>query len=345
MVLEKKATRTSQKFDLGRIPEAEPELVAEATELASRAVRPAITGNVRVGTAGWTDPTLLKSKSFYPPDAQSSQARLEYYARQFGLVEVDATYYALLPAEAAEHWATWTPSSFRFDVKAFPVLTGHPIEISRLPGDLKFALEQAGFERRVYPNKLPAELTHELELRFRLLLEPLLREGKLSSVCLQFPPWFSANRGNARHIEAVAERWQDVPLAVEFRHKSWLASERRARVFDMLRRCNLSYICVDEPDVERGGVPALIEVTNPKLSIMRFHGRNVAGWQKRGATVHERFNYLYSSAELSAWIEALKKLSSEAEQVHAVFNNCVRNYAVLNAKGLAVLLESELRGG
>jgi hypothetical protein len=26
--------------------------------------------------------------------------------------------------------------------------------------------------------------------------------------------------------------------------------------------------------------------------------------------------------------------------VHALFNNCVRNYAVLNAKGLSVLLDA-----
>jgi uncharacterized protein YecE (DUF72 family) len=326
-------------LDWQQVPEADPKLVAEATDLAARAPQPAIAGNVRLGTAGWTDRTLLKSGLFYPRGAQSPEQRLRFYAQEFGVVELDAMYYALLPAEAAANWVAWTPPDFQFDVKAFPVLTLHPIEVSRLPSDLKRAFQRAGFERRVYANRLPAELSRELELRFRMLVDPLLVAGKLASVCLQFPPWFSANRANSGHLEAVAERFSDVPLAVEFRHKSWLVSERRERVFDLLRRCNMSYVCVDEPDVPGAGVPPILEVTNARLALLRFHGKNLAGWQKRGATVHERFGYLYTPEELRAWTEGLRRLASQAEHVHAIFNNCVRNYAVLNAKNLAVLLE------
>ena len=72
--------------------------------------------------------------------------------------------------------------------------------------------------------------------------------------------------------------------------------------------------------------------------MLRFHGKNAQGWQKKGATVHERFNYLYSPEELGAWVQGVKQLASEAKHVHAVFNNCVRNYAVLNARALAALL-------
>jgi uncharacterized protein YecE (DUF72 family) len=71
---------------------------------------------------------------------------------------------------------------------------------------------------------------------------------------------------------------------------------------------------------------------------VRFHGQNAAGWSKPGATVAERYNYLYADRELSAWAELVRSLSTQAEEVHAVFNNCVRNFAVLNAKGLAALL-------
>ena len=54
-------------------------------------------GQIRVGTASWTDRTLIES-GWYPPEANNAEKRLRYYARQFPLVEVDATYYAL-PAE------------------------------------------------------------------------------------------------------------------------------------------------------------------------------------------------------------------------------------------------------
>jgi uncharacterized protein YecE (DUF72 family) len=74
---------------------------------------------------------------------------------------------------------------------------------------------------------------------------------------------------------------------------------------------------------------------------VRFHGRNLEGFTKKGASVAERFNYLYAPGELRSWIEPLRKLASGAEEVHAVFNNCVRNYAVLNAKDLAAILIEE----
>jgi uncharacterized protein YecE (DUF72 family) len=79
-------------------------------------------------------------------------------------------------------------------------------------------------------------------------------------------------------------------------------------------------------------------VTNPELAIVRLHGHNLPGWRKPGAPVHERFNYLYGPDELAAWVQPVRVLSARARSVHAVFNNCFRDYAVVNAKGLAVLL-------
>ena len=127
-------------------------------------------------------------------------------------------------------------------------------------------------------------------------------------------------------------------MSVEFRHPSWLAEDRRARVFELLAAHRLSYVCVDEPPVPGGGVPPVVQVTNPELSLLRFHGHNRAGWQTPGASVHQRFDYLYSPAELAAWVQPTRLLARESKRVHALFNNCVRNYAVLGAKGLSVLL-------
>ncbi len=98
---------------------------------------------------------------------------------------------------------------------------------------------------------------------------------------------------------------------------------------------------MDEPDVKQGGVPPLTVVTSPRLALVRFHGKNVSGWEKKGASVQERFDWLYSEEELRAWTAPVRRLAGEAKEVHALFNNCVRNYAVVNAKGLSVLLEEE----
>lgn len=294
--------------------------------------------NVLFGTAGWTEPSLVKSRLFYPKGVTSAKARLEHYARHFSVVEVDATYYSLLPPDMARRWVDLTPVRFRFDVKAHPVFTGHPIDVTRLPADLREALSgEDGAPKRIYPKDLPPEIALEMESRFLAFVSPLVEAGRLGCVLLQFPPWFRATRGNVRQIERIAAHLLGVPIAVEFRHKTWLAESRSVRVLDLLGRIGASYVAVDEPDVAIGGVPPITAVTNPKLAIVRFHGHNVPGWH-RGAKVSERFDYLYSEAELETWSEPIHALAAESETVHAIFNNCVRNYAVVNAKGLSVLV-------
>jgi uncharacterized protein YecE (DUF72 family) len=316
------------------LPEPDPQRLALASELAGAAALPARVGTVRFGTAGWTDPTLLKSKAFYPPKTSSAAERLRFYAKHFPLVEVDATYYSLLPRAVSERWLEDTPEDFRFDVKAFPSLTGHPVDVTRLPADLRDACIELGHPRRVYPNKLPPELEREIAARFLDFLEPLRASGRLGAIFLQFPPWFTATRQNARAIEGVRERYPELPFAIEFRHASWREPERHERVKDMLRAIRASYVCIDAP-----GLPPLLEVTDPRLAVLRFHGRNAENFARRGASVIERFDYLYVPSELDAFVEPLRRVAEQAEEVHAVFNNCVRNYAVLNAKDLSVLLE------
>jgi uncharacterized protein YecE (DUF72 family) len=313
---------------------------AEALELAEAAPAPAQVGNVACATAGWTDASLLKETRFYPKAARAARDRLSYYAQHFAYVEVDATYYALLPPINAQNWLAWTPSTFTFDIKAHPVLTGQPMDVARLPADLRDLIADSGAGARVYAERLPVEITRAIEGRFREFLRPLLDQNRLGALLLQFPPWFVANRGNVKSLEALAERWSSVPLAVEFRHSSWSEPERRERVLDLLRAHAISLVCTDAPAANTG-LQSLRGVTNPRLAIVRLHGRNSAGWAKKGATVHERFSYLYSPEELSAWLPALSAIAKEAESVHVTFNNCYRDYAVLNAKEFASLLEGK----
>ncbi len=316
-------------------PPADPERYRRATDVAALAPLPARVGAVRFGTAGWTDPTLLAGEIFYPRQAKTPEARLRHYAAHFSLVEVDATYYSLLPASLSQRWVEWTPPEFRFNVKAFPLFTGHPIDILRLPSDLKQTLTAAGFERRVYPDKLPEEVRREMRQRFLDFLAPLEQSGRLGSVLVQYPPWFVANRGNARQLELLREQNPEPLFAVEFRNQSWLEPERRERVLKHLSDHRLAFVCADEP-----GLPFVAESTHPDLSVVRFHGRNVAGWEKKGASVQERFDYLYAPEELAPFVEPVRRLAKHTREVHAVFNNCVRNYAVLAAKDLSVLLQT-----
>lgn len=329
-------SRSTLKAKRPAPPPPDPERLSRASELAESAPLPAQVGRLRSGTAGWTDRTLVESGAFYPSTTKSAEARLRHYAAHFALVEVDATYYSLLARSLAERWVAWTPETFRFDVKAFPSFTGHPIDVSKLPADLRTACLQLGHATRVYPKDLSPELRSEIASRFLDLLVPLREANRLGAVLLQFPPWFTATRANARQIEILRRDFPELPFAVEFRHPSWLLSERQERVFDLLRATTMSYVAVDEPML-----PPVFRVTDPRLALVRFHGQNRAGWAKKGASVQERFDYLYDPGELSAWVDPIKKLAGEAREVHAVFNNCVRNYAVLGAKDLAVLVAND----
>ncbi len=320
------------------IPEPPAALDRETRALAALAPMPACVGRILFGTAGWTDPTLLACRSFYPAAATSPADRLAYYASHFPLVEVDATYYAIPVPSVADRWVERTPPGFLFDIKAHPILTGHPIDRARLPKDVALALVNLRPDSpRIYPRDIPGEVRDDLIRRFRLVLDPLRHAGKLGCVMVQLPPWITATRGAARDLERLAQALPDTTLAIEFRHPSWLASDRRDRVFTLLRRNSLAYVVVDEPNVPGGGVPVVLHATRDDLAVVRFHGHNLPGWHA-GASVLERFNYLYSPQELRAWAAPVASLAEKAANVHAVFNNCVRDHAVINAKDLAAIL-------
>lgn len=287
----------------------------------------------RVGTASWTDPSLIDSGAFYPPDCDTAEARLRFYAAQFDTVEVDSSYYALPSERNSRLWAERTPEGFVFHVKAFALLTRHPAEVSRLPRAMRDLLSA---EERAKP-RLGEPREEVLELAFRMFdgaLEPLRRAGKLGLLVFQFPPWFTATRGNARYIEECRRRLPRHRLAVEFRHASWLAEERQARTLDLLRGLGATYTIVDEPQVANA-VPPLCATTTDEAYV-RFHGHNRESWTKKGISAAERYKYLYSERELAAWAERLRHLG--ARRVNAIFNNCYANFGVMNATTMRQML-------
>jgi len=101
---------------------------------------------------------------------------------------------------------------------------------------------------------------------------------------------------------------------------------------------------VDEPQLGSGSVPTLLEVTDPDLVIVRFHGRNARKWYARTATTAERFDYLYSEEELAGWVPGVRTLAERASRVHILFNNNMQDYAVQNARQMRLLLADALSG-
>ncbi|MEV4767581.1 DUF72 domain-containing protein [Micromonospora chokoriensis] len=286
-------------------------------------------GDILVGTASWTDRTLLDS-GWYPQTADNPEKRLAYYARQFPLVEVDATYYSP-PAEAtARLWADRTPAGFTFNVKAFSLLTGHPTKVSALYKDLRPETDK----KNVYPDDLPAQSYEEVWTRFLSALDPLVEAGKLGALLFQFPPWFTTKRANKQYLLEVAKRCAPLRPVYEFRHASWFDGDNADETLTFLREHQLPYVCVDMPQGHRSSLPPVLAAT-ADLAVMRFHGHSDK-WTSKD--IHEKFGYHYSKRELADWAPKLRELADEAGQTHVLMNNCYRDYAQTNAKTLADLL-------
>jgi uncharacterized protein YecE (DUF72 family) len=290
-------------------------------------------GQVRVGTASWTDATLIAS-GWYPPQADTPEKRLRYYARQFGLVEVDATYYAL-PAEAtAQAWAARTPAGFTFNVKAFSLLTQHPTPVAALPKDLRPAAEKTGKDR-IYLKDLDPAVTGQVWERFLSALDPLRAGRKLGAILLQFPPWFPISKAHKDYIVACAERAAPDRVCIEFRNRTWMTPANQDETLGFLTAHQLPYVCVDMPQGHRDSIPPVLAATAPSLAVVRLHGHSDK-WDSRD--IHERFGYRYTQAELADWAPKVTALARKTGQTHVLFNNCYRNYAQVNAQQLATLL-------
>jgi uncharacterized protein YecE (DUF72 family) len=126
-------------------------------------------------------------------------------------------------------------------------------------------------------------------------------------------------------------------LAVEFRHNSWVNEKNRQRTMDFLRQNDLPFVCVDEPQGFQSSVPPIVEATSD-IGLIRFHGRNREMWEKKGISVAERFNYLYSENELREWVPRIKELAAKTRQLHVLFNNCYADKAVVNARQIGFML-------
>ncbi len=285
-----------------------------------------------MGTASWTDPTLLKA-GFYPPEARSAESRLRFYANHFDTVEVDSTYYALPNERNAALWAERTPAEFDFTIKAFALLTQHQADTRALPPAVRALIPPAALRERRFGHPSPPVLELCFEM-FRNALRPLRAAGKLGCVLFQFPPWFTARTSNEDYIEFCRERMVGDRLAIEFRHPSWFG-ERLPRTLEFLTKRELSLVAFDAPDAP--SIPKPPFTATADIAYIRFHGHNRQAWFQRKTTAAERFRYLYTDAELRDAAGKLRAMQG-AKTAYVVFNNCYGDYGVRNAGTMRNLL-------
>ena len=311
---------------------------AEAAGDAARSPIKIGHGEVRFGTASWTDPTMTAAGVFYPRGLDTAEERLRYYASQFPVVEVDSTYYVLPGKRTAETWVERTPKDFVFDIKAHALMTGQPTEVSRLPKAIREGLSTALAEKkRIYRKDLPKEVLDSVYQHFRDAIEPLVEAGKLGAVFVQFPKWvFPSNE--ARELILETRQRLELPIAVEFRHGSWFNEKNAERTVKFLQDNKVPYVAVDEPQGFKSSVPPVVIPTNDQLAVFRFHGRNKENWEKKDIPPSERFRYLYDEDELADWTPKIASVAKQTKQTHVIFNNCFSNYGTANAQEAARLL-------
>jgi uncharacterized protein YecE (DUF72 family) len=297
---------------------------------------------IRIGTASWTDPTMVRGNVFYPRGVSSAEERLRYYAEQFPVVEVDASYYSLPERATARLWAERTPPGFSFHVKAHALMTGQPTEVARLPEALVDALPSAvAGKPRVYAKDLPDDLTDAVWAHFLDALAPLEETGKLGGILLQYPRWFLPTPANKQLLAEAATRLAGIAATVELRNHLWFNSARSTGwTLDLLRELGLTHVIVDGPQGLESSVPPVAAVTNPALAMVRLHGRRTATWEAPKVPTVERYRYLYSPAELDAAMPLIESASAEATRTIVFFNNCYGNYGATNAREMIARLSS-----
>ncbi|HAM51831.1 MAG TPA: DUF72 domain-containing protein [Nitrospiraceae bacterium] len=286
---------------------------------------------IRIGTCSWAEKTLIASHEFYP-------GAVKFYASQFNTIEVDSTYYAIPDIGNALLWSKRTPDDFIFHIKAYGALTGHGIDPSTLPKDI-FKVLGKGQQNQKFLVINESHILDALADRFREVLQPLTEAGKLGVLVFQFPQSFQFKPANLDYIVKCKERMKDLPIAVEFRHGSWLIPENRTSTLTILRENGITYIVADEPQYGNlATVPFLPEVTS-KTAYFRFHGRNKGNWLKKGIETSLRYDYLYSDEELREFIPSIQGSEDLGNAVYAMFNNCYRSYAAKNASSLKKMLK------
>lgn len=290
---------------------------------------------IRVGTCSWADRTLLRS-GFYPKSAATPALRLAFYASRFDTVEVDSSFYALPSPENAVRWLTGTPREFVFGVKSFSLFTFHRTKVASLPKWLRRELPYAS-SYLLRREELSSEQRLRLYEDFLQAVNILYGAGRLAYLLFQFPPRWYFSREALGYIRRLRKVSGPIPLALEIRNNSWLAPRNRELFYETLRDENIAYVAVDEPELH-WTVPSEWPLTAEWGTVVRFHGRNLAGWSNPRASVSEKFDYEYSEDELSRWKEDARRISERAERVYLMFNNCVSDKAIQSANRMRSLL-------
>lgn len=278
-------------------------------------------GLIRIGTSGWSYPTGKGTWNglFYPPRPARGFDELRFYAEHFDTVEVNSTFYGQPRAEVTRTWVERTPSDFEFSVKLYQKFT-HPkmfkeAALARAPGNDGALLE------------LLAQVTRADIDEFRRGIDPIARAGRMGALLVQFPPSFTKDAVSTDYLTSLLRTFSHYPTAVELRHASW--STDLTGTLELLNGFGAAWVQIDEPkfrlSIQQNFLPNV-----RTFYYMRLHGRNAADWW-RPETSEDRYNYLYSPAQLEPIVEMAGAAKSLVRKLYLYMNNHFAAKAVVNA--------------
>lgn len=262
---------------------------------------------LRIGPAGWSYEDW--NGIVYPAHRPRGFHEAEFLAGYFDTIEINTSFYRPLRPELSKLWARKVAHNpnFLFTAKLWQ----------------RFTHERLA--------------THADEVTFKQGLDALAVEGKLGALLLQFPWSFKNVRENREYLAGLLMLFHEYPLVVEVRHASW----NDPAVFEMLVENSVGFCNIDQPVIGRSLQPTA-EITAP-LGYVRLHGRNYEAWfsdpvRRDDAQPHDRYNYLYSMAELEPWAERINRIASGTRMTFVITNNHYQGKAVANALQLITLL-------
>jgi uncharacterized protein YecE (DUF72 family) len=268
---------------------------------------------LRIGTSGWNYPSGKGTWNgiFYPEKPAKGFDELQFYSDRFDTVEVNSTFYGQPRANVSVSWVKRTPPGFEFAVKLYQKFT-HP---------------------NLTSDKTP--VSREDVDAFKAGIEPLAAGDRLGPLLAQFPSSFKDAPEAREYLRWLLETFSDYEVAVELRHKTW--SDNRADVVELLREFGAAWTQIDEPKF-RLSIRQDLRPNAKDFYYMRLHGRNAAQWWKHDKS-EDRYNYLYSEAELKPIAEAVSKARALVKKQYVYLNNHFAAQAVADAAVLRHMLD------
>ena len=272
--------------------------------MTEHAAKPAPLEKIFVGLAGWSYPDWYGV--VYPAHHARDFDPAAYLANYFDVIEINTSFYQPLRPSVAARWVERLAANSRFQFTA----------------------------------KLWRKFTHETgataadEQAVREGFAPLVAAGKLAAVLLQFPFSFHRTPENVKVLESLLDRFEDYRRIVEIRHGSWNEPE----FYDLLHRHHTGFCNIDQPIIGRSMKPS--EHATAPIGYIRLHGRRYDTWFSDDpmSPPEERYNYLYSQAELAPWADRIRKLARHTRTTFVIANNHFEGKAVVNALELLSLL-------